>query len=121
MDNKIYQQVFDEIDSLIPCAYEKLIIYIEVGTASYSVSFYVGSESKYVKCFDLPGASEEAMLKTLDRIGNIVFTERAHAAETWTNMTIVVNGTSFDTDFDYTDLSIGSYQYKKEWRKKYLS
>ena len=24
------------------------------------------------------------------------------------------------TDFDYTDLSSGTYQFKKAWKKKYL-
>ena len=36
-------------------------------------------------------------------------------------MTMIVDAEgNMKTAFDYTDLSHGNYQYKKEWKKKYL-
>lgn len=36
-------------------------------------------------------------------------------------MTMIIDGNgNMKTDFDYTDLSRGNYQYKKAWKKKYL-
>lgn len=42
--------------------------------------------------------------------------------ELWSNMTMVIDSDgNMHTDFDYTDLSSGTYQYKKAWKKKYLA
>ena len=47
--------------------------------------------------------------------------ERMKEKELWSNMTMVIEPSGFmHTDFDYTDLTEGSYVYKKAWKAKYL-
>ncbi len=122
MDNKIYQVIFDEISKFLPNAWENLVVYLEHGEDSYSYSFYVKVNNKYKKCFDLEYVSEDEMFKSFARIEKSVDKERKKlGSDKWSNMTMVVNSNGkMNTSFDYTDLSKGTYKYKKEWQKKYL-
>lgn len=120
INDKIYQVIFDEISIFLPDNWTKLVVYLEHGEESYSYSFYVKVDEAFIKCFEL-NISEEELLKSFANIESFVSKERSKLNPCWSNMTMVVedNGT-MKTEFDYTDLSCGSYQYKKEWRKKYL-
>jgi len=116
-----FQKVYSEIEQYLPIGWEKVVIYLEYGEASYSFSFYVKINETYVKCYDLKNVSESQLFKSFEKINKITEPERKNLDETWSNSTIVVdcNG-KMHADFDYTDLSAGTYQFKKEWRKKYL-
>ena len=56
-----------------------------------------------------------------ENIDKFVDQERKKGSESWTNMTMIVTSDgNMHADFDYTDLSEGSYKYKKDWKAKYL-
>lgn len=122
IDEKIYQAIYDELSKYIPSDWDKLIVYLEYGNASYSFSFYIQTGAEYVKCYDIPDISEKELAKSFSNIDKIVSTERNKEKDKlWTNMTMTVTKTGqMHTDFDYTDLSTGTYQFKKNWKKKYL-
>ena len=121
MDNKIYQMIFDEISGFLPSVWDKVVIYLEHGEDSYSYSFFVKEKDEYIKCFDLNNLSEEELFAAFSRIEIKVSAERSKMKDCWSNMTMVVdNSGAMKTEFDYTDLSSGNYQYKKLWKKKYL-
>lgn len=120
MQDNIYQQIYNEIDQFLPNGWEKLVIYIEYGFNSYSISFYVTTKGKTVKCFDLPHIDELELLASFSKIDKFVGPEREKEVDKWSNMTLVIEGENFDADFDYTDLSKGGFAYKREWKKKYL-
>ena len=121
MDNKLFQKVFNEIATLLPSKWDKVVIYLEHGEESYSYSFFVENAGAYTKCFDMDNFSEDEMFTVFSKIEKIVSIERVKCKALWSNMTMVVDSTgAMKTDFDYTDLSNGSYQYKKLWKKKYL-
>lgn len=47
--------------------------------------------------------------------------ERKKSKDNWSNMTVIVEKSGkMHADLDYTDLSEGTYQFKKNWKKKYL-
>ncbi len=121
MNNAIYQEIFDELDNYLVNGWSKLIIYLEYGKASYSFSFYELLDGVYIKCYDIPGISEKNLEDSFRKIDSIISKERNNEKNLWTNMTIVIdrNG-KMKADFDYTDLSVGAYSYKKNWKKKYL-
>lgn len=122
MNDKIYQLIFDEISNFLPANWTKLVMYLEYGEESYLYSFYVKTDGKYVKCYDLD-VSKKNICDAFSRIDDEVFKERSKLDKDkrWTNMTMVVDdGGNMKADFDYTDLSNGNYQYKKAWKKKYL-
>lgn len=122
MNEKIYQAIFDELSKYLIAEWNKLIIYLEYGNTSYSFAFYIQAGDKYIKCCDIPGVSEKELAKSFSDIDKIVSKERSQEKNTlWTNMTMTVTKTGqMYTDFDYTDLSEGTYQFKKNWKKKYL-
>lgn len=122
ISDKIYQEIYEELSIYLPLDWEKLIVYLEYGKASYSFSFYVKIGDNYVKCYDLPNVSENALDASFKKIDRLVSKERdKEKAELWTNMTMLVAKTGdMHTDFDYTDLSEGAYQFRKDWKKKYL-
>lgn len=120
MNDKIYQLIFDEVSDFLPEEWTDLIVYLEHGEEAYSYCFYVKTHGKYIKCFDL-NIPEEKLLSAFARIEKKVSTERNKLDKCWSNMTMIIDGNgNMKTDFDYTDLSRGNYQYKKAWKKKYL-
>lgn len=109
--------IYDELSKYLPDSWERLVVYLEHGEDSYAYSFYVKEQGKYVKCFNIEGISEEELYKSFAIIEKEISDERSRQkGELWSNMTMVVESNGkMKTDFDYTDLSIGNYRYKKKW------
>ncbi|MBR4731137.1 MAG: DUF600 family protein [Lachnospiraceae bacterium] len=121
INEKIYQNIYDELEGFLIPRWDKLVIYLEYGKASYTFSFYVKINGNYIKCYDLPNISEDEIMSSFERIDALLEKERVNDKEPWTNMTIVIEKPNLmHADFDYTDLSNGTYQYKKDWKNKYL-
>ncbi|MCD8020325.1 MAG: antitoxin YezG family protein [Clostridiales bacterium] len=120
---KTFQIIFDQVCRCLPSEWDKLVIYLEYGAASYAYSFYIQKNGKYINGFDIPGTSEKKIADSFKKVDKAVFKDReASKDELWTNMTMIVdaNGT-MHSDFDYTDLTEDAYEYKKQWKDKYLS
>lgn len=121
MNEAVFQSIYEELDKYLMTGWEKLIVYLEYGNASYSFSFFVKRGKDYIKCYDLPGISEDDLAKSFKKIDKLVAKERGIGKGAWSNMTMVIDSTGdMHTDFDYTDLSEGTYQFKKNWKNKYL-
>ena len=118
----IYQEIYDELSKYLTSEWEKLIVYLEYGNASYSFSFYVKTKEQYLKCYDIPDVSEEALYTSFKKIDKLLSKERdKEKGNLWSNMTMIVTANGdMHADFDYTDLSEVAYQYKKTWKDKYL-
>lgn len=121
VNNRVYQNIFEEISGYLTSGWDKVIVYLEYGNSSYTFAFYEKKDEQYTKCFDLPNVPEDNLLKSFARIDDIVSQERKKGEADWSNMTMIVdNSGKMHTDFDYTDLTECSYQYMKNWKKKYL-
>lgn len=122
LSGMVYQKIYEELAVFLPDSWEKLVLYMEYGEESYSFSFYVKVDDKFIKCYDLPDLNEEQLYKAYREIDCLVEPERnALQGEKWTVMTIVVDAEgNMHSDYDYADLSDGSYEYRKLWRRKYL-
>ena len=121
MNAIVFQKIYDEIDKYLPDTWDKIVVYLEYMEGAYSFSFFVKQGREYVKCYDIPRLNEDALMQSFKNIDNIINKERKDSKECWTNMTMIVKADGdMHTDFDYTDLSEGSYKYKKEWKAKYL-
>lgn len=122
IDDKTYQKIYDELSKCLTPDWQKLVVYLEYGEGSYTFSFYEKSKAGYINGYNLPGVSEEQIDTAFKRIDKLILRERKKEdGELWSNMTMTVVKTgNMHADFDYTDLSEGSYQYKKNWKKKYL-
>lgn len=121
INNEIYQKIFDELSKYLLNGWEKLVVYLEYGSNSYSFSFYEKIEGEYIKCFDIPNVDETELDVSFRIIDKTISADRNELSEKWSNMTMTVDKKgSMHTDFDYTDLSSGNYKYIKEWKEKYL-
>lgn len=121
MKEAVYQAIYEELNQYLMTGWEKLVVYLEYGEASYSFSFFVKIGKDYIKCYDIPNLTEDALTDSYRKIDRLVSAERNKEKELWSNMTMVAERTgSLHVDFDYTDLSAGTYQYKRDWKKKYL-
>lgn len=121
IEQTVYQQIFDELSKYLTENWNELIVYLEYGDASYSFSFYVKKNDEYVKCYDLPGVSDKDLEQSFRIIDGLISKERRKNKDTWTNMTMIIDRDgNMHTDFDYTDLSSGTYKFKRIWKEKYL-
>lgn len=122
MNEKVYQAIFDEIVPFIPEGWTKIVLYLEYGEDSYSFSFFYNDGKDYIKCYDIPNVLDDALFAAFKRIDEVVDSERKKSTgDLWSNMTMLVDADgNMHTDFDYTDLSSGTYQFKKQWKEKYL-
>ena len=122
MNNAVYQEIFNEFAKYLPQGWKKIIVYLEYGMDSYTFSFYVLLNGNYIKCYDLPGMDEEALLGSYKKIDSIIFGIRNKEIGEWTNATMVVDKEGkMKTEFDYTNLMEEGYLYKKNWKQKYLT
>ena len=122
MNTNTYQMIFDELSKFLSTDWEKIVVYVEYGEDSYSYSLYERIRNNYTNGYDLPGISEKEIDKSFNKIDKMIRKEREKAkGELWTNMTIVItNSGDMKAEYDYTDLTEGTYQYKKDWKKRYL-
>lgn len=122
INDRVYQVIFDEVSKYLPSNWDKVVIYLEYGESSYSISFFVKQSGNYTKCYDISGVSDEELYQSFNRINNDIIMQRdKNVGEKWSNMTMVVERSGkLHVDYDYTDLTEKAYQYSKEWKKKYL-
>lgn len=121
VDNKVLQTIYDEVDKYLPSNWDKIIVYLEYGKTSYSISFYIKVSGEYIKCYDLPGVTDDGLADSFYKIDMVISKARNDEKDQWTNMTVVIDNTGkIHADMDYTDLLKDSYKYNKEWKKKYL-
>ena len=50
INERMYQEIFDELSKYLTAEWDKLIVYLEYGNASYSFAFYIKAGDKYIKC-----------------------------------------------------------------------
>lgn len=124
MNNKIFQKVFDMIQSFLPDDWKKMILYIGYTSGSYSMKFYTcDSQGKYTDCFSQNGANKAKLIHLFMSIDKVMEPERRMLDEKnkWSVMTMIVeeNG-SIKTEFDYTDISENTIAYEQNWKGKYI-
>lgn len=125
-----FEIIADKLQGILPQGWNKVVFYAEVTGDSYEMFYYVfTSKSKEpIQCYDLP-ESYEIEEEKIDEIFDDLFVPLreeqtnliADGKEPWTNYTMVLNSDgSFKVNYDFTSLDDGGYEYRKEWKSKYL-
>ena len=108
MDNKIFQEVFDILQSVLPTKWERVCFFAGYTEGSYTMKYYTYYNGTYVDCF-----SQEEISRT-----QLIKLDEEHR---WTVMTMIVGADgSMKSEFDYKDISEIAIQYEREWESKYL-
>ncbi len=124
MSTSIFQEVFDELQEVLPDKWKKVIFFAAYTSGSYSMKFYCDcGDGQYVDCFGIPEIEKAQLTKLFIRIDKILSAERKEleGADRWTVFTMNVDAKGLmKTEFDYVDLSENMIAYEQEWKKKYL-
>lgn len=128
--NKVFEDVAKTLQPILPKGWNKVCLYAEITEKSYEILFYcfINGKIKPIQCYNL---SEEYQIeeddidvvfqKVNDILKSIWLKLKESDKETWSNYTLVFESTGkFSEYYDYSDLSEGSYEYKKIWKDKYL-
>lgn len=124
MDELMYQNIFDIIESMLPNGWNKVVLYANYSEGSYSIKFYVkNADNQYKDCYSLEGVSKAGLIKVFMSIDKIISPERKKLTnkEKWSVMTLVVNrkGT-FKAEYEYENISDNLFEYESAWKTKYL-
>ena len=122
MDEKIFQEIFDQLEETLPEDWEKLAFYAEYAQGSYSMKYYVKRAGlDYRDCYGLE--KSEQRYHRFMKIDRIISPVRNALAEEkrWNVFTLLVekDGT-FLAEYDYDDVSDNSIEYARRWKEKYL-
>lgn len=124
MDNKIFQEVFNILQSVLPQKWEKVCFFVGYTEGSYTMKYYTYNNGTYVDCFSQKEISRTQLIKGFMSIDKVLSTERKALDEEhrWTVMTMIVSADgSMRSEFDYDDISENAIQYERDWERKYLN
>ncbi|MDR1978125.1 MAG: antitoxin YezG family protein [Synergistaceae bacterium] len=123
----IFQAIADALQAGLPADWNKICVYIELGDSYYEVTYYcfIDGMTEPIQCYKLPelyNITEEQIDSVASGIAAILKEARAKSDDKWSVATYVLTlDGKFKIDYDYTDLSGGSYNYKKQWKSQYLN
>ncbi len=124
MNDSIYQNIFDKLQTCLPENWEKLVFYAGYATGSYSMKFYTDSgNGVYTDCFSQKGIGKAQLVRVFMEIDKILAAERKKldAKNRWSVLTMTVDAKgSMKAEFEYTDIGDSMAAYEQEWKKKYL-
>ena len=117
MNEEMFQQIFDRIQSFLPDEWKKLAFYAGFTEGSYSMKYYVDNgRDGYVDCFRLNGVKSSDLIKLFMEINKIISPERKKldADKRWNVLSMFVDSDGkMRTEFDYTDISENTISYEQ--------
>ena len=124
MDNKVFQDIFDILQPVLPKEWKKFLLFIGYTEGSYTMKYYTCNDSGlYIDCFSQKEVSRAQLIRIFMNIDKIVSPQRKELDEKsrWTVMTMIVSADgSMRSEFDYDDISENAIQYERDWERKYL-
>lgn len=125
MDNKVFQDIFDILQPVLPKEWKKFLLFIGYTEGSYTMKYYICNDSGvYIDCFSQKEVSRAQLIRIFMNIDKIVSPQRKELDEKsrWTVMTMIVSADgSMRSEFDYDDISENAIQYERDWERKYLN
>lgn len=125
MENS-FQKISDYLQPVLPEGWSRVCLYAEI-TETYSEIVYycfINEQNKPIQCYNLTSKYKISEADIDNAITNITFeieNERKNALHKWSVMTyILFADAKFEVSYDYSNLTDGSYEFKKNWKKKYL-
>lgn len=119
----IYSKVGLTLFNVLPNGWEKAILYAQITENSYELFYYAKVNSEYINNFDLEkeglGVDRQEVRKHFREIYEILLPN--YRENQWYAMTFILSKTGeFTVDYEYTDYSENSFEYKRLWKEKYL-
>lgn len=124
MSEKVFQEIFDKLQEVIPADWKRIVFYAGYTSGSYSMKFYIDcGDGIYVDCFSQKDINRAKLIKLFMDIDKILVPIRNSLSDDskWSVFTMLVDEKgNMKTEFDYTDISENLIAYEQEWKKKYI-
>ena len=119
----VYSKVGLTLFNVLPNGWDKAILYAQITESSYELFYYAKVNGEFVINFDLEkeglGVDRQEVRKCFREIYEILLPN--YRENQWYAMTFILSKTGeFTVDYEYTDYSENSFEYKKLWKEKYL-
>ena len=114
-----FQEIFEEVERVLPKEWTKFVMYIEYTGSAYLMKFFVKThEDEVVDCYDLKGVSKKELRIVFSNIDEIIYPIRKQSKvkDRWTVATLTVEATGeMHCDFEYSDADEDMIKYYEEW------
>ena len=127
---KSFEKVSEKLQMVLPENWSKVCLYAEIEENSYEIFFYcyINGGKKPIQCYDLVEMyqiDEDEIDDIFFEINDVLKQEwlklKEQGKDIWSNYTFILNSNGkFSEEYDYSDLTEGSYDYKKAWKERYL-
>jgi hypothetical protein len=120
MRGRAFQEILDELDSIIPCDWDRIVFSAEDEKSSYTYEFFIRSNGKYTQCYKIPGIKRDRLSDSFRSIRKIIVSAR-EKSDSWNEMTLCIDADGhFKADFASVDYSEGSTGHWNNWKQRYL-
>ena len=126
--NEMLNSLKNILHTVMPKKWHKVILYAEISENSYDISFYcfIDGIKEPVQCYNLEkyGIKEAKIDQAFEKINEVLkpFWKEAEEKDKWTNCTFTLfDDDKFNFDLDNTDLINYCYEYREQWRQKYIN
>lgn len=122
MTNDLYKEIAENLLDSLPKNWEDVKLYAQLTKSSYEFFFYVKVNGSYIQCFELEKSyliTRKQLRDTFKKLYSIVkpdFEEKKWFAMTFS----LTNEGKFNVEYEYTDYTENTLEYKKLWKSKYL-
>lgn len=124
MNEKLFQDIFDKLQEVLPEGWSRIAFYAGYTKGSYSMKYYVDDGcGEYIDCFSLNSVNKAKNIHLFVSIDKIISQARGKLDEKnkWNVLSMFINSNGkINANFDYTDISENSIEYEQEWKKRYL-
>lgn len=122
MTNDIYKSVAENLLNVLPKEWDNVKLYAQLTKSSYEFFFYVKLNGSYIQCFELEKSYKITKNQLRDTFKKLYLILKPDFEEKkWFAMTFsLTNAGKFNVDYEYTDYSEKTLEYKEQWKAKYL-
>lgn len=122
---KLFNSLAEILQTLLPENWKIVHLYSEISQNSYDTSFYckIKGSCNYIHCYSFEelGISEKAVDDAVEKLSEVLKTFWTNSKDKWTNCTFsLYSEGDFNFDIDYTDLTNCTFEYRENWKAKYL-
>lgn len=120
-----FENILDALLDGLPKDWDKVILQAIYGEATYDIKYYVSAGNiKNIDCFDL-GIKYDELKRIFKNVNEAITPMRSEMKEKsglWMTMTLIIDRQGHvKSDFGYDDVNEDLLEYRKKWKKKYLT
>lgn len=122
MNKDMYKEIAEQLLPVLPNEWEDVKLYSQITNSSYEFFFHVKVNGTYIQCFNLDkkySISKNSLREVFKKLYGIIKPD--YDEKKWFAMTYSLsNSGKFNVDYEYTDYTEKTLEYKELWKAKYL-